>query len=283
MDIRPLLDPDYGFATRQQLRHHGVSSGELKRQLERGVLVPIGRLLVARADAHPLFLHAVRMGARIACISAAKRRGLWTMSDARLHITPRVLNSHFRADAGRLPVRVHWTKHPIDPAGDRIPIESSRSMLMHVAQCQPLELAVVTFDSALNQGHISTEELRTLASVHGAALGRVLPHVSRLADSGLESLTRVRLRHAGIPCKEQVRIHGHRVDLMVGERLVIQLDGVQHLKDPKQLVMDREYDRLLRRMGYTVLRFSYADVVHHWDRTFGEITALLAQRAHLWP
>jgi very-short-patch-repair endonuclease len=155
-------------------------------------------------------------------------------------------------------------------------------MLMHIARCQTLELAVAAFDSAVNQGMVSIEELRLLASARGGALARVVPLVNGLADSGLESLTRFRLQQAGIRCRLQVKVHGHRVDILIGDRLIIQLDGKQHLTDPKQLTMDREYDRYLRRLGYTILRFSYAEVVHHWDRVFAEITALIAQRAHLW-
>lgn len=283
MDIRPLLDSDLGFSTRQQLRQRGVSSYELAQQLELGRVIAIGRFLIARPDADSHYLRAVRMGGRLACVSAAAKRKLWVIGDGRLHVAPRVLNSHFAPDASRPPVRVHRTRHPIDSSRDLIPIESGRNMLMHIARCQPVELAVAAFDSAVNQGQITIEELRLLASVHGGALARVVPFVSGLADSGLESLTRFRLQNARVPCRQQVKIRGHRVDLLIGERLIIQLDGRQHLTDPKQLAMDREYDRYMRRLGYTVLRFSYADVVHHWDRTFAEITALISQRAHLWP
>lgn len=283
MDIRPLLAPDHGFATRKQLRTRGLTAYELKRHLERGTVIALGRSTVALPDARPAFMRAVRMQARLTCLTAAQRRGLWTLDDGRFHVAPRVHNSHFAADSSAPPAKVHWAKHPLDPIGDRIPIESAHAMLMHVARCQPLESAVAVFDSALNQGFISVEELRMLASVHGRPLATVAAESSALADSGLESLTRVRLRFAGVPCREQVKLHGHRVDLLVGQRLIIQLDGRQHLEDPRQLAMDREYDRMLRRMGFTVVRFSYADVVHHWDRTFTEICALMAQGAHLWP
>ncbi|WP_344792719.1 endonuclease domain-containing protein [Gryllotalpicola daejeonensis] len=283
MDLRSVLNTELGFATRTRLREYGITKHELARALEQHRVMAIGRSLIAHRTADPEYVRAVRMGGRLACLTAAKKRKLWVIDDGRFHIAPRVLNSHFISDAEAPPVRVHRTRHRIDAAADLIPIESGRNMLMHVARCQPLEQAVVVFDSAVNQKLIQIEELRMLASVHGGPLAKVVPYVSGLADSGLESLTRLRLQRARIPCRQQVKIRGHRVDLLIGERLVVQLDGKQHLSDPKQLAMDREYDRFLRRLGYTVLRFSYADVVHNWDRTFGEITALIAQRAHLWP
>jgi very-short-patch-repair endonuclease len=283
MDIHPLLNHDAGFGTRQQLRRLGVTPYELAQHLDTGRVIAIGRFLIARPDVDPLYLRVVRMGGRVSCITAAARRRLWVASDGRVHAAPRVLNSHFTVDAERPPVRVHRTRHPIDGTGDLIPIESPVNMLMHIARCQPLERAVAVFDSAVNQGMIALEELRMLASVHGGALARVVSLVSNLSESGLESLTRVRLGYAGIPCREQVALHGHRVDLLIGERLIIQLDGRQHLEDPRQLIMDREHDRALRRLGYTVLRFGYDDVMRDWPRVFREITALMAQRAHLWP
>jgi hypothetical protein len=33
-------------------------------------------------------------------------------------------------------------------------------------------------------------------------------------------------------------------------------------------------------MGYTVLRYGYADVVHRWEATLAEILSLIAQGAH---
>ena len=282
MNIHPLLTANHGFATRAQLRRDGVTAYELRRQLDQGRVIAIGRSLIARRDADPGFLRIARMGGRAACISAAAQRKLWVLHDGRLHVAPRVLNSHFAPDDARPPVKVHRTRHPIDHA-DLIPIESPLNMLMHVARCQPLERVVAVFDSGLNQKQFAIEELRMLASVHGGAFAQVMQLVSGLADSGLESLTRVRLHFAGIACREQVKLHGHRVDLLIGERLVVQLDGRQHLADPKQLIIDREYDRYLRRLGYTVVRFGYDDVVRDWPRAISEITALMAQRAHLWP
>lgn len=138
------------------------------------------------------------------------------------------------------------------------------------------------FDSAVRQGHIHIEELRSLATVHGGRFRRVVSLTSTDADSGIESITRVRLLGAGIVASEQVKIDGHRVDLLIGERLIIQLDGKQHLSDPVQLARDRAQDRRLRRMGFTVLRYGYAEVVFGWGAVIDEIGRAMAQRLHLW-
>jgi very-short-patch-repair endonuclease len=221
------------------------------------------------------------MHSRVACISAAKLMQLWVLETAALHVVPRVNNSHVRADGRFPPVTIHWSPSPIEPDSSRLVVESGRNALAHIADCQPLEIAVATFDSAVRKGMVSVEELRRLASVRGGRFARVVELVSTQADSGLESITRVRLSWEGIACREQVVIDGHAVDLLIGDRLIIQLDGRQHLEDPIQLARDRAQDRRLRRMGYTVLRYGYAEIVFGWETTWAEIRSHLAQRAHL--
>ncbi|WP_022881449.1 DUF559 domain-containing protein [Gryllotalpicola ginsengisoli] len=90
----------------------------------------------------------------------------------------------------------------------------------------------------------------------------------------------MRLILEGVPCREQVVIDGHPVDLLIGDRLIIQLDGKQHLEDSGQLARDRRQDRRLRRMGYTVLRYGYAEVMHDWARVRAEIAFHLGHGSH---
>lgn len=175
---------------------------------------------------------------------------------------------------------MHWTRNPVDPAGDLLALESVVNMLMHVAKCQPLDYAVAVFDSAVRKGTVHIDELRSLAKIHGGRFRRVVELTTTESDSGIESITRVRLLRAGVSA--QVKIDGHRVDLLIGERLVIQLDGKPHLTDPAQLARDRAQDRRLRRMGYTVLRYGYSEVVFGWPNVIDEIGRSMAQRLHIW-
>lgn len=283
MTPQQLLEINLGFATRTQLRDLGMTSAELRRELVARRLIAIGKSVIARPTADPISVRAAQMGARVACVSAAKLRGLWVVDDGRFHVTPRARNAHASVDGLQPPALMHWTRNPIDPYGDLLALESVANMLMHVAKCQPLDFAVAVFDSAVRKGQILIQELEQLARVHGGRFRRVVGLTSTQADSGVETLTRVRLLQAGIEAREQVKIDGHRVDLLVGERLVIQLDGKHHREDPVQVARDLAQDRRLKRMGYTVLRYSYAEVVFGWAKVFDEITLNMAQRLHLWP
>lgn len=283
MSFTSLLTEHLGVVPRSLLRAQGASDHRIRGWLDTGILIRIGRRFVALPRARPEALRAARLGARIACVSAAQLRGIWVVDDGRLHLTVRTNHSHVDVDGMVPPVRLHWTSHPLDPLGDRTVLESGHNMLAHLANCQPLDLAVAAFDSAIRKGMITIEELRGLAAVRRGRFARVVALCSELADSGLESLTRVRLLLEGVLCREQIVIDGHPVDLLIGSWLIIQLDGSQHASDSAQHARDLNQDRRLRLMGYTVFRYRYAAVVHDWARTRQEIGAAMALGLHLAP
>ncbi|QEO15713.1 DUF559 domain-containing protein [Agromyces intestinalis] len=274
MSIQQLFRMHHGLVTRTMLRAAGLSNHHLRRAVADGSLVAIGRDRIALPSCPPELARAAQMGAKVACISAAALIGLWVLDDGRLHVVTRAGNGHFAPDSPD--VRVHWARRPLP--GDSPAIEGLHNVLRHVASCRPLDEAVAVFDSAVRQHLISLDELARLARLRGGRFRTVVEYASALSDSGLESLTRVRLARAGIPCREQVIIDGHPVDLLIG-RLVIQLDGGHHTGSG-QLARDRAQDRRLQRMGYRVLRFGYADIIHDWPNTFAEITAALAHDLH---
>lgn len=279
MDLHSLLKSRMGVMTRVELSALGVTARHLSPHLAFGAIRAIGRRYIALPDARPELLRAAELGARVACVSAAALRGLWVTDASQLHLAVRANEPRVRAGEG---LRLHWTTRRIDGA-DIAALESGRNMLLHVAQCQPIEDAVATFDSALNKGLISREELQRLASVHGGRFRKIVQMADGAADSGLESLTRVRLALRGVFCRSQVRIGGHRVDLLIGRWLVIQLDGWEHHRDRKQRDMDIAHDRTLVLQGYTVMRFGYTDVMERWPLVEGQILAAMAAGAHLRP
>ena len=62
------------------------------------------------------------------------------------------------------------------------------------------------------------------------------------------------------------------------QKLVIELDGAQHLSDAEAYRRDRRKDRLLQQHGYFVLRFLAEDVGKHLDLVLDTILATLAHR-----
>ena len=62
-------------------------------------------------------------------------------------------------------------------------------------------------------------------------------------------------------------------------RLVIELDGAQHLADPEAYRRDRRKDVALQEQGYFVLRFLAEDVGKHLDEVLDAILRALAHQS----
>lgn len=72
------------------------------------------------------------------------------------------------------------------------------------------------------------------------------------------------------------------VDLLCAEaRLVIELDGAQHLADADAYRRDRRKDALLQRHGYFVLRFLAGDIGRHLDDVLDAIQVTLVHRRNV--
>ena len=103
---------------------------------------------------------------------------------------------------------------------------------------------------------------------------------SLLSDSGLETLFIARLRGLPLRVRQQVRIDGHPVDALIGERLVVQLDGFAHHRADERR-RDLRADARLALRGYTVLRFDYQQVLFDWPFVEGAVLTAVAQGLHL--
>ena len=69
------------------------------------------------------------------------------------------------------------------------------------------------------------------------------------------------------------------VDLLCAEvRLVIELDGAQHLADPEAYRRDRRKDALLQQNEYLVLRFLAEDLAKRLDYVLDSILAALTHQ-----
>ena len=83
----------------------------------------------------------------------------------------------------------------------------------------------------------------------------------------------------GVRIVPQAWISGHRVDFLIGERLVLQIDGATHTG--AQRTADIRHDAELMLMGYHVIRVGYAQVVHDWPAVQQLIMHAVAQGLHL--
>lgn len=258
-------------------RRAGYGPGIIARAVEQGFVQRIRRSWIAAVDADPLTIAALRAGGRITCVSALARLGVWVpagaSADNPVHIS--VAGNASRFDSGGL--RVHWGKGPA-PVAVRALVEHPLNVLLHVSECLELTPALAVWESAANKRIVSAAAL-TRVQWRGRRAQELARATSVLSDSGLETHAAVGFRALGLSVRQQVWIGGQPVDLLIGDRLVVQVDGAHHL-DQTQRRRDISHDARLRLMGYTVLRFDYQQVLFDWPHVESVVTTAVAQGLH---
>lgn len=81
-----------------------------------------------------------------------------------------------------------------------------------------------------------------------------------------------------MPLRQQAWIAGHRVDLLIGDRLVLQIDGGHHVGTQRE--QDIAHDAALMLLGYHVIRVGYGQVIERWHEVQDVIARAIAQGLH---
>lgn len=284
MDVEQALESLGGIASLEQMRARGIGRADILEARRRGTVFKVRRGWCATRSADAQVVEAVRIRGQATCITATRALGLWTYDDGRLHVAVpgngSRLNPRFDgAPAAHLDasVRVHWRARTAAPTMARQPL---RDVLQHVVECQSPERALAVLDSAVHEGRCSLEWLRRV--LDDTARGRMLAaEVDPGAGAGGESIVRWRLRQEGIRVRTQLWIDdlGPR-DFVLGDRLVVEVDGREHHALVEGFARDRWLDRELQLRGYDVLRFTYAEVLHDWPRVLADIRRMVSVDRH---
>lgn len=272
MDIAAWVSDRGGVVRTSRILSEGASRFGIARAVDRGEIRSIARGWVAAIDADPLLVSAAHRNVVLSCVTQAAREGLWVLAP------PEKPHVCARPHSGRAPVDtavVHWGR-PVVPRHPDALADPIENVLAAVAACQPFETALAVWESALRRG-----------LVQAAALGRLrLPPKARVlldaasvwSDSGLESIVVPRLRWLGLPLRRQSWVHGHRVDLLIGARLILQIDGGTHVGLQREA--DIAHDAAVALLGYHVIRVGYGQVVAHWEEVQDLIMRAVAQGLH---
>ena len=270
MNVEQALRGRGGIASTATLEESGVSARQVERSAAHGTIERLRRGWYAVPDASEPVVRAVRAGGALACVSALAAMGVWTMPDARLHVViPRGTRTTSRTN-----VRLHRS----DRERTGFPVETPAAALETALACVDLRASVVLVDSVLNQVLLTQDQVDRICA-QSARGRRVLALADARSESGIETLARLALVRARVGVRTQVRIPGiGRVDLVIGDRLVLELDG-EEWHDFEQ---DRDRDRALTLRGYLVIRVSYRQVMDGWPLVEAQILALVRRREHLW-
>jgi very-short-patch-repair endonuclease len=258
-----------------EARAAGFSRQTMADAVEQGFLKRTRRSWLIGPTADDAVVRAVAAGGRLSCVSAASRHGLWVPTHSALHIA-------VKPTASRVPregLVAHWSIGPA-PVGRYAAEDHLLNALLLVAECVSRDLALTVWESAVRRGLVQTG---VLARVDWRSLParEVADACSALSDSGLESIFLARIANLGVGIRQQVWVDGHPVDFLIGDRLIVQLDGFEHHSSPTARRRDMDADARLVLLGYTVLRFDYQQVMFEWEQVEAVLITAMAQRLHL--
>ncbi|WP_435745882.1 endonuclease domain-containing protein [Microbacterium sp. PMB16] len=259
-----------GMARGRQLRPLGFTRQHLADQVRHG---NIQRVRNGVFTTHPLDENvraATAHGGALTCASALRDQGIWVL--------PAENGPHVWLGPKQHPLshpRCACVSHYYD---GRPPLGSAsvEVALRHLRRCAGDEAFFAAYESAWR--------LRKLSPSARARLRASLPTTARWlldlaradADSGLESLLRLRLHLLGLRLDCQIDITGvGRVDFVIAGKLILEADGDENHGSDTLRHHDRVRDAAASRLGYETLRFDYAQIVHDWPTVQAAIIGAL--------
>ncbi|MDL9979590.1 endonuclease domain-containing protein [Microbacterium sp. ASV49] len=274
MDILMMVKKHGGIVPSARLVREGAKAHLIARLVAEGELRRIRRRWIAAPWCDQQMVAAARTGTVLTCITQAKRAGLWVKdASGPLHVAA---PSHAGRVAPSSALVIHWHE-PLVARHPDLLADHAENVLAGVAICQPFETALAIWESAFRKKRADRLVLSRLP-LNGRA--RELLRVARpFSDSGLESYIVPRLAWMGVRMVAQAWIDGHRVDFLIGERLVLQVDGGHHVGQQRQA--DNVQDAALLIRGYHVIRVGYDQVVNDWPAVQDLIMRAIGQGLHV--
>jgi len=265
-----------GVARREQLIRAGVDDRMLRHAVRGGGLERVRPGTYADPDLPAPIRIALRHGGVLACVSVLRMRGLWVMPLAEIVHVSLPPNGHARRHPGCACIQ-HW--NALECTTTEVSLVDA---LLQVCGCQGEDAFFAALESALHEGVLSRTNRAELRRRITESARWLVDFARRDADSGLESLLRIRLHRLGIPLRTQVQVPGvGRVDFVLGDRLILEVDGRQNHEEAPKRHRDLVRDAVAAAHGFDTLRFDYALVVHDWPLVEAAILAKLDRGLHL--
>ena len=265
-----------GVARTHELAAAGVDAYSLRLALRAGALLRLREGVYATPETPEPVRAAVRHGGVLGCLSRVAAAGLWILVEPESVHVAMPTTGRRRAHEGCDCV-MHWA--------DSVGRGGSASLVDALAQllgCRGEEEFFVALESAMRKRLVRRGGLARLRARLPGGRRWLVDFARWDADSGLESLLRLRLRAHGISLASQVEIGGvGRVDFVLGDRLILEVDGKPNHVGPSKRHTDLVRDVVAAAHGFDTLRFDYALVLHDWPIVEAAILAKVGLGLHL--
>lgn len=264
------------FSTRE-LKRLGATDRDIRNSVAAGDLLRerIGWYSTSGAD--PDVVGAVRAGGVASCCTAFKfhqrTSPVWVPPGDDLHV--RFSRGHKRASATVIQCHGYGPQLPTLTAVDSIPVA-----LACAARCVCEEYWIAMCDSVLHNTGWTICELQAAMGVVPRKVISMMSRCNAAAESGSESIARVRLQRAGYTVHVQPPIarDRRRGDLRVG-RLLLEIDSEgSHSGQARRRDIGR--DRKTLAAGWLTMRIDYREVLYDWDAVLADIADVTQPRRH---
>lgn len=287
VDIAQLLRQHGGVLPLGTLVDLGTTPRRIAAAATRGEILRVRRGWYASLDAPTDVVRAVHVGGSLTSVSATRRYQLWTIDDGHTHVSVarnagrlRSPNRSAPLSATRDRVCLHWRD---EAAPNRTALQDVLTSVIDAIHCQPEERAIAVLDSALNLGLVTRYELEAAVRLLPSRFRGAVDRADGRSQSGTETLVRVRLRRLGLRVRIQVPCGAARVDVLVGDRLVIECLSRAFHTGIEQYAHDRERELNLVDGRYLTMTLSYEQVLYDWARVQDVILRRVADGDHRWP
>jgi very-short-patch-repair endonuclease len=275
-----------------ELATAGISWRSLRNAEESGALLCVRRGYYSLPEASTAVVEAVRVGGRLACVSAVVDYGIFGFDDGAVHVHVRQCASRLGSPRERSrPVlknngkaaKVHWDSllHPSEGNEYRIGVTDA---IRQTFRCQHHYFAMATLENALHSQQLPQHAVGEIFASLPSSLQYLQKLLDSRADSGQETVLRLIVMEAGFACNFQVQVPGvGRVDLVVEGCIVVEADSRQFHDGWEAHARDRTRDAQLAALGYMSLRVLYRDIMFHPEQILLSIHGLLDARHRFLP
>lgn len=257
MDPVTILAALGGAGRTEQLVAGGCSPHAIRAALAAGSVRRVRRGVLALPSAPPDAVVAVTLGVGLTCVSAFERLGLpLPQAPGRLHLA---VPYNFTPGARAVPPSRFHYQGVRPPPGS---VASASEALDCAGDCLDETWHLIAVDAALHRGLVTLGDVMDFRRSSRARAEFLVRHADGRSESPGETIARLALVQAGLRVCPQMYVDGAgHVDLVVENRVIVQVDGYGPHSGRRVFRRDREKSRAVIRAGRPQLTYAASELL----------------------